>query len=180
MNSSKVNDWVQIAATVGVLLGIVFVAEELRQNNELAEAQSIRDIYMEWQDVYRFEYEFEVTTLLAKPATELTDGEIDRLGSYYFMIIGAYLSQVAMEQRYGLAYNSMNEAPDIVRSYFSNPFGRAWFHENQDYVGYEGEDFLELLRTEIEATDIIPPDEYLQRIREQMLNFAAGRDESGS
>ena len=47
MNSSKLNDWVQIAATMGVVIGLVLVTYELRISNRLgfeqAEAASVEN-----------------------------------------------------------------------------------------------------------------------------------------
>jgi hypothetical protein len=40
MNSSKVNDWLTLLANIAVVGGIVFLAIELRQNNELLRSES--------------------------------------------------------------------------------------------------------------------------------------------
>ena len=39
MNTEKLNDWLQLAAAVGVLVGLLLVAYELRQQQELVRAQ---------------------------------------------------------------------------------------------------------------------------------------------
>lgn len=43
MNVDRLNRWLTLVANIGVIAGIVFLAIELRQNNELLEAQSRAD-----------------------------------------------------------------------------------------------------------------------------------------
>ena len=40
MNSSKINDWLTLIANVAVVGGIVFLAIEISQNNELLRSES--------------------------------------------------------------------------------------------------------------------------------------------
>jgi hypothetical protein len=40
MNSSKINDWLALVANIAVVAGIVFLAIEIRQNNELLRSES--------------------------------------------------------------------------------------------------------------------------------------------
>lgn len=40
MNSTKLKDWLTLVANVAVVSGIVFLAIEIRQNNELRRSQS--------------------------------------------------------------------------------------------------------------------------------------------
>ena len=171
MNTSKFSDWLHIVATIGVLLGIIFVAEELRQNNELARAQSVRDLYFEWQDIYRFSYDNNVDSLIYKSveqSEELSDAEIRKLSSYFDMIMGAQLAQASMQLRFGLAYDVMTEAPAIAEEFFSSPFGKAWFYENIEYVGYEGDEFLEAMKDAVDNTELQMEDESLKRLKSRL------------
>jgi hypothetical protein len=43
MDSDKINRWLTLAANIGVLAGIIFLAMELQQNNEILSAQARRD-----------------------------------------------------------------------------------------------------------------------------------------
>ena len=40
MDENKVNKWLTLGANFGVLIGIFFLAVELRQNNDIARAQA--------------------------------------------------------------------------------------------------------------------------------------------
>ena len=44
MGSSKLNDWLQLAGTLGVLAGLVLLIVELRQNQDLMKAQTRHEL----------------------------------------------------------------------------------------------------------------------------------------
>ncbi len=45
MQISKLNEWVNVGAAISVLTGLLLVAYELRQNNELAKAETVRALW---------------------------------------------------------------------------------------------------------------------------------------
>lgn len=49
MQISKLNDGLQLFASVAVLAGLMLVAYEIRQNNELAEADAVLAMLVGWQ-----------------------------------------------------------------------------------------------------------------------------------
>lgn len=49
MQISRVNEKLQFFAAVGVLAGLILVAYEIRQNNDLAEADAVRAMLAGWQ-----------------------------------------------------------------------------------------------------------------------------------
>lgn len=167
MNSEKLNDWFQILAALGVVAGLLFVAQELHQNNKLARAESVRDIYLEWQEIYRFSYTNDVSLLLRKSIerpTELTDAEALRLSDYYFMYVGAYMVQVAMEERFDLAYDAEEYIFDIV-PLFATEFGRNWLRENERVISTESRNYLDALNVEIEKLPVTKSYEYPHRLK---------------
>ena len=167
MTEKKLSDWLQILAAMGVIAGLVFVAEELRQNNKLARAESVREIYFMWQDVYRFSYAHDVGLLLQKSIekpSELTDAEILRLNEYSYMVLDGYLVQVAMHERFDLAYDIDDYWFDIA-PIFTSEFGRNWLRENERYIGAESESFLDSLKVEIDKLPIRTEYEDLDALR---------------
>ena len=167
MKSMKLNDWLQILAAIGVIAGLVFVAEEIRQNNKLARAESVREIYFAWQETYRFSYTNDVQLLLKKSIerpSELTDAEILKLSEYYTMVLDAYLVQVAMYERFDLAYNPYDYLFDLAPM-FTSQYGRNWLSENEAYIAAESESFLDALKTEVEKSPIMTEYEYLEALR---------------
>ena len=57
MENSRWKAWIELGAALAVFVGLIFVAIELRQNNDHARAESIRDLFQMWGDIFRFEYE---------------------------------------------------------------------------------------------------------------------------
>jgi len=167
LKSQNLSDWLQILAATGVIGGLVFVAEELRQNNRLARAESVRELYFVWQDIYRFSYVNDVPLLLKKSIekpSELTDAEILRQSEYYFMVLDAYLVQVAMHERFDLAYDADDYLFDLA-PLFASEYGRNWLRENERYIGTESESFLNALKVEANKLPIRTEYEYLERLR---------------
>jgi len=44
MQNSKVNEWLQIIASLGVILSLLIVAYEIRESNRIATAEAIRSV----------------------------------------------------------------------------------------------------------------------------------------
>ena len=167
MTEQKLSDWLQILAAIGVIAGLVFVAEELRQNNRLARAESVREIYFVWQDIYRFSYTHDVQLLLQKSIenpSELTDAETLRLSDYNFMVLDGYLVQVAMHERFDLAYDAEDFLFDLA-PLFASEYGRNWLRENERYIGAESESYLDALKAKIDKSPIRTEYEYLEALR---------------
>jgi len=55
MQSSKLNSYLQVLASVGVLIGLLVVAYELRQNTAIAAAEHSRELHLAWIGVASFE-----------------------------------------------------------------------------------------------------------------------------
>lgn len=56
MKVTKVNEWLSLTANIGVLIGIVFLAFELSQNNRLMESEARLNqgdrVQQSWEEVY--------------------------------------------------------------------------------------------------------------------------------
>ena len=46
MNSENINKWLTLGANIGILIGLVLVVIQIRQNSELLRLQFINDEYM--------------------------------------------------------------------------------------------------------------------------------------
>jgi hypothetical protein len=170
LDTSKLNTRLTLLTNVAVVAGIIFLAVEIQQNNNLAKAQSIRELYQQWQTINQFEYENDARDLLRKSIEQprdLTDIELLRLTNYYDMIMAAQLSQATMELEFGLAGSAIDEAPDLVEWYFGSPFARAWFYENQDYLG-QVPAYKEALARAIENSPVKTKDDRLDAIKERI------------
>ena len=170
MKISKLNDWMQLLAAIGVLAGIFLVAQELQQNNVLAEAEMVNDIYKGWETVYRSEYETDIQDVFIKSIEQpddLTQSEIMRVSAYLSTIMNVYQRQASMFFRYGLAYDPSGDFGFIAEYYFGGRFARAWLLENEDWLVTEPQMF-EILSREIEARPVQTRYNYLERLRSRM------------
>ena len=85
MNSEKVNSWLALGANVGVLIGLILLIVEIRQNTEMTRAQINQSrtdaAQSEQQATYNSDY---LPAILVKrdKGEELTDEELRRYGAY--------------------------------------------------------------------------------------------------
>ena len=80
MNLEKVNHWLTLLANVGVLVGIVFLVIEVRQNTEAIYGQSRQAIYAGVQEeLFKFMEYPELFPLMASNEEELTLEQIGKV-----------------------------------------------------------------------------------------------------
>ncbi len=131
MQVSKLNEWVNVGAAISVLAGLLLVAYELRQNNELAKAETVRALWELDSELRQLELQSDILPLLRTSVDEpssLTDEEIDRLDTYLALAMQNQLSVATMRDTYGLAAAEATievQAADIVDSFFLSRFGRG-------------------------------------------------------
>jgi len=140
MQTSKLNDQLQLLASVGVLAGLLLVAYEIRRNNTLAEAESIRTMLEGWDRVFISQYETDISELITKSREEpknLTTAEIEKLDGWLSAVSNQYLVTFEMSYRdlgYGGVGNPFDPAEDMAaaaENYYGTAFGRSWYEENK-------------------------------------------------
>lgn len=169
MQMSKLNDWMQFGASVGVLVGILLVFLEIRQNNELATAEAISDGYTSWEEISRVEIETGIKELFVKSIEEpgeLTTSEILKLDAWLIIVVSNYQRTVAMRQL-GLGSDQTRLLEDAARYYFGGQFARAWFEENKAWM-YTTPQVIEVFSRVIESTPAQTRFEYLDRIKSRL------------
>ena len=168
MQKTKLIAWIEVAAAVSVLFGLFLVAQELRQNNQYAKAESTRDLFQMWSEIYRFQTEQHIDELFSKSITgpsDLSDDELRKLDNYYWLVMNAELAQAAMA-RDGLTLGNQGDfARLIADSYFLSPYGRAWFDLNGEEFDLYSPDFRKTISDHLEATPIKTKDDYLDHLR---------------
>jgi hypothetical protein len=90
MDTDRLNRWLSLGANVGVVIGIVFLAYELRQNSALLEAEAGRQLTQNQISLYNEMLASpEFTEFLAKlkSGEELTDAEKIRERGFYSKLI---------------------------------------------------------------------------------------------
>ena len=167
MRNTRLRGWIELVAGASVIAGLFLVVQEIKQNNEYARAESIRDISQLWADIYQFEAANDIGQLLSKSITdpnELTDDELHMLNSYYWLVLNAELTDVVMGQSDFSAWNLAEAATIFSNEYFLSPFGRAWFAMNGEFISILPEYHKAIVET-IESSPVQRTDSYLESLR---------------
>jgi hypothetical protein len=143
MPGPKLNDSLQLAGSLSILIGLVFVAYEIRQNNILAEAEAVEAMQTGWELVSVSEYETDISKLRVKSLIEpenLTDSEVYELSSWLYVITLQLDRRIEFAER-GLTYGGseigIEPASEIASTfdfYFNNRFGRAWYADSRSWL----------------------------------------------
>ena len=167
MQQSKWTTWIELVAAASVLVGLIFVALEIRQSNEHARAESVRDLFQTWDGIFQFEYENEVFSLVRKSIEEpgsMTEDDFLRLSKYLDLVMNAQLTQAVMQQEAGLVVGDIvAEAPGFARTYLSSKASRIWFEDNADWIRSFSPEFYSALVSEIENNPVVTQMPQLER-----------------
>ena len=66
MQKSELNDWLQVVASIGVLIGLLLVFVEIRQTNEIARAEARVSALTAWEELKRLEIESDISEIYLK------------------------------------------------------------------------------------------------------------------
>lgn len=154
MNSGKLNNWLQILASVGVLIGLLVVAYELNQARRIATAEASQTFFLSWLDVSALEIESELGQIVIKSyerPDELTADDIYKLNSWMIMVMSMYAS-VEPLWKLGIAAENVNAMDDAYAEYlFGSRYARHWFERNKSWLGERN---AEVISRVIESTPI--------------------------
>lgn len=129
MNSSKINDWLTLVANVAVVGGIVFLAVEIRQNNELLRSESRQSLIA--NDIASLTANLDHVDVFAKlgSGAEMTAEEKLRLSFMYTIDIRnrefeyfQYMNGLLDEETW-LAYRG------VIQINHSAGIGKSWWNE---------------------------------------------------
>jgi hypothetical protein len=174
MRKSGWIDGMQLIASVGVLAGLIMVAYEIRQNNDLAEADSVRAMLVGWQQIAISEYETDIVNIHVKSIEDpenLTAAEIGKMSAWLTVVMNQYMLTFSMNERsLGYNYGNMDNGPEMelvggFEYYFGSRFGRSWYMENRGWIDSE---IIEILDREMEARPVQSSVSYFERIRSRL------------
>ena len=130
---SKLNDWLQLAAALGVIAGLWLVATEIQQNADLTRAQLNSDSLTSWEQLARSMQQEPLARALVKAEEsplELTLEEQVILAGFYNEQLLATLTRELTLMRRGVYEDQLDiYAMIFARRVLSNEFGRAWWEE---------------------------------------------------
>ena len=136
MNTSKLNEWLQIAASVGVLIGLLVVAYEIRQNTTVARAEHSRAIYSLWVDLSGVDLDNGVAeafiTAIENPG-QLTAADKFKLSSWLTAVVSVF-DYTTLESDLGASEIPSTIDEDDARYYFASEYARDWFEFSKRWI----------------------------------------------
>jgi hypothetical protein len=143
MDSDRLNRWLQLTASFGLLVGIVLVIVQIQQASDLARAQLRSDI--EFADQQQ-----ELSMLGENPAeawaksilapSSLTPAEVKIMDAWLYSHLSFWRRMETLEEE-GILESGYTETSlrSGVRVYFSNPFAKRWWQIERDSDYYSAD-----------------------------------------
>ena len=154
----KINGWLNLAASISVLIGLGFVGYELRQNNVLAQAESTRELFNQDIERVKFSLQSDYSQLMKKSIDDpmsLTDDEIERLDKFMQINMQHHLNIAVMSDEFDLALLSTEEiAIFVVDDFLGGRFGRGWFNSNREWIGILSPALTSAIDQELDRTPV--------------------------
>ncbi len=138
MGSNKLANWLQVAANIGILTGLILVGLQMQQNFKLSQSQIISDGYAAVRADHASLMGESPTVAVAKA---LTDPESLTMSD--LLIMDSYLSQAFLRKQRilllagaGVYTDDLPFVDDELRDswieyYFGNSFAKSWFEAKQ-------------------------------------------------
>lgn len=135
MTTSKFANWLQILSNIGVIIGILLVFQQMRQNEQLTRLEIINSYYQDYM-------EYEATLSDAKvqafakalqSPNDLTLSDMRHLESTTFVPLNRWINLYRLAKA-GLIEDQMwqEQVRTDVGFYFANAYGLAWWHRMAD------------------------------------------------
>ena len=141
MRNSGIYDRMQLVATVGVIVGLVLVVYEIRENNAIAYQQAISGNWQNWTSLSGAQLQSDVADVIAKSMTnpdDLTVAETLKLNFWLNAHVTAWEQDLATAKLTGR--DTQTYITDLTHEapwYFGNKITRAWYYENRYWLSPE-------------------------------------------
>ena len=142
---NKLNDWLQLAAALGVIAGLLLVAVELRQESNLTRAEMGFEAFGAFEQIYRSAQNEMTANAIAKACEnplEMTTAEHTIVTNYYSEVITGIIGRELYMQERGLFEDDLRQVASYVAEHvFGCEYGRSWWQLNRQtwdpsYVPY--------------------------------------------
>lgn len=129
MDWSEINTWLSLAANLGVLVGLILIAVQIKQNTEITRAQVANDWFMA-------DMQLELAMMGETPATSwiksvYAPDELDREDAAvldrYFNYGLVQLQRLQRMNELGLADEKWKDRIGYLRWHLGNEVGRRWW-----------------------------------------------------
>ena len=140
MKLSGLNEYIQTAAALGAILGLIIVGFELRQSNRIATQQAVSNNWSNWISSTIAEIESGVSKTRAKSMTNPDDLTLEEkinldllLQAYVYTYHHDY-EVLYWDNSSELAEAVLEELVRDVPIMFGSRFSRAWLQENKHWM----------------------------------------------
>jgi hypothetical protein len=135
MKAKEINDWLQVTASVGVVMGLILVALEIRESSRLATEQAISSMsggYAGFLSRLDNPANREILIRAMEESSEFSAEESLHLVSLYIDLVNAAEADFIIGESRGLSADaSVNNAlPTTI--WFSNRHGRAFWESTRN------------------------------------------------
>jgi len=141
MKFSEINDRLQLAATIGVIVSLGLVVYEIRENNAIAYQQAISGNWQNWTELSGAQLQSDIADIFAKSMTnpdDLTVAETVKLNFWLNAHMTAWEQDLATTKLTGRDPGRLvNEMRRSVPWYFGNKITRGWYFENRNSISPE-------------------------------------------
>jgi hypothetical protein len=133
MRTPRISDGLQIAGFIGVIAGLLLVAYEVRQANNIAKAESIRSMYDGFDTLAISGYSTDIYELYVKAQEnpdDLSAAESMRVVDWLTASLQQFDKQLVMERLGLMPFDAINSLLTQFDFYFGNQFSRDWYSNN--------------------------------------------------
>jgi hypothetical protein len=147
MKTDRITRWLTLGANIGVVLGLLLVAIQIRQEAELTKIQLFSDhtdARKEWAQAMMGDSPMDVVAKSIERPADLSLAELHIMDNYFISALNE-LRRLELLKRAGLDTGANIEG--FHKFYFGSNFAQAW------YQAYGGEDELEAVDVKVSDVD---------------------------
>lgn len=130
MNTNKMANWLQIGGNLGIILGLVLVGLQLKQNSDLLRVQLLYEesqSFIAHERVMIGEYGSAVWAKSMEAPKDLTLTESRIIEAYLYAMAEQWRASHLLHELGLLGEEWKDRLVDEVPYYLGNPYGRAWW-----------------------------------------------------
>lgn len=181
MESNKVGYWLQIAANIGILGGLVLVGLQMRQNSELLELQLLReeaDSFIAAQQAYVGENFAEVWQKHIQEPENLTLAEMRIMESNLWgQTVYRWWKNYQLYERGLIREHDWKTSIQTDASYvLGTEYGRAWWVEITQPGVVFNEEFISYVESQLEDRPASGVVDFYNRIQERVVKSRLSQD----
>lgn len=180
MNSSKLSDWLQIAANTGIILGLLLVGLQLKQNSDLLKTQLL---YEESSRLVDLETQVVGETGAEVWAKSISDPENLNLAEQRIMeaLLWSYVEQLRSTRLLG-ELGLLEDADWKARVtsdtgfYLGNKYGRAWWANFKEGNAVLPPDLIMEIDSRLSEVDTNRTAEYIRSTMDRLRDANASEN----